>query len=376
MGQRQDEIIANDSQASICMIAKYMDSPQTLQQCKHKVMLEDIVAKLLARARKGLQTRILQTRILKVKSHIGIQGSEEADKLATAAIDSSKCSQEYAIGHEGLQSLYWPAQIVEKMSNDGDDVAEKWQAGDLTLALKKVVRSKCQAGNANTTLYVDLWNEVESKLIPNITEYLRTSPHTIQSILRNVPKARYGQLWNMNMAYVRKMPYVRELRTATSNASPLCSLEDLGSPFGGCRHQDIVKSYIARHNEAGRLILKAITKGTSGNNVFIADLGTQENMQANGSPRYAFASLAGSRDRHFKDAPRWRRGNRTADSLGITAPEDRLKMRPDTMVVDLTTNNLSEMESRAPKKRKADGELVTIRDMIGRKKITIQGLDT
>ena len=52
------------------MIAKYMDSPQTLQQCKHKVMLEDIVVQLLARARKGLQTRIL-----KVKSHIGIQGT-------------------------------------------------------------------------------------------------------------------------------------------------------------------------------------------------------------------------------------------------------------------------------------------------------------
>ena len=39
MGQGQDEIIATDSQASICIIAKYMDSPQTLQQCKHESML-------------------------------------------------------------------------------------------------------------------------------------------------------------------------------------------------------------------------------------------------------------------------------------------------------------------------------------------------
>ena len=45
----------------------------------------------------------------------------------------------------------------------------------------------------------------------------------------------------------------------------------------------MVKSYIARHNEAGRQILKEITKGTSGNIVFIADLGTQENMQAMGA---------------------------------------------------------------------------------------------
>ena len=133
------------------MIAKCMDSPQTLQQCKHTVMLEDIVTQLLARARKGLQTRIL-----KVKSHIVLQGNEEADKLATAATDSSKCSQECRIGHVGLQGLYLPVQLIEKMNNHGDDAVEKWPAGDLTSALKKAVCPKCQAGNANTTLYVDI----------------------------------------------------------------------------------------------------------------------------------------------------------------------------------------------------------------------------
>ena len=191
MGQGQDEIIATDSQASICMIAKYMDSPQILQQCKHKVMLEDLLAQLFARARKGLQIRIL-----KVKPHIGIQGNMEADKLATAATDSSKCSQEYAIdaiGHEDLQGLYWPVQTVEKMSYDGNVAAEKWQAGDLITALKKAVRPKRQAGNANITLYMDLWNQVKSKLLPNITEYLWTSPHTTQSNPAQCPES---PLWS------------------------------------------------------------------------------------------------------------------------------------------------------------------------------------
>ena len=90
------------------------------------------------------------------------------------------------------------------MSNDGNNAVEKWLAGDLTSALNKAVRPKRQAGNANTTLYVDLWNQVESKLLPNIAEYLWTSLHTTQSILRNVLKAHYGQLWNMNMAYFQK----------------------------------------------------------------------------------------------------------------------------------------------------------------------------
>ena len=137
-----------------------------------------------------------------MKSHIGIQGDEEADRLATAATDSSTCSQEHAIDNEGLQGLYWPVQTVGKMSNHGNDVTEKWQAGDLTTALKKAFRPKRQAGNASITLYVDQWNKVESKLLPNITEYLWTSPHTTQLILRNVLKAHYGQLLNMNMAYV------------------------------------------------------------------------------------------------------------------------------------------------------------------------------
>ena len=71
LGQEQD---ATDSQASNCTIAKYMDSPQDLQQCEHKVTLEDIVA----------LKESLQTRIQKKESHIGSQGNEEADKLAIA----------------------------------------------------------------------------------------------------------------------------------------------------------------------------------------------------------------------------------------------------------------------------------------------------
>ena len=46
-------------------------------------------------------------------------------------------------------------------------------------------------------------------------------------------------------------------------------------------------------------------------------------------------------------------------------------MRLDIMMVDLTTNDLNKTESRAPKKRKADGEQTTVKDMIGGKKITI-----
>ena len=51
-GQEQDDVTATDSQASICTIAKYMDSPQALQQRNRKVMLKDVMSRPLACARK------------------------------------------------------------------------------------------------------------------------------------------------------------------------------------------------------------------------------------------------------------------------------------------------------------------------------------
>ena len=66
MSQEQDESITTDSRASICVVVKNKDSLQALQQCKHKVMLEDYVTQIFAR--KGLQIKIL-----KAKSQVEIR---------------------------------------------------------------------------------------------------------------------------------------------------------------------------------------------------------------------------------------------------------------------------------------------------------------
>ena len=74
MGLEQREIIAIGSQASICMIARYMDSRLTIQQCKQKVKLEDIAAQLQARVKAGLYTDCIMA-----NSHNGILGNKEDD---------------------------------------------------------------------------------------------------------------------------------------------------------------------------------------------------------------------------------------------------------------------------------------------------------
>ena len=70
-------------------------------------------------------------------------------------------------------------------------------------------------------------------------------------------------------------------------------------------------------------------------------LGTQENMQAMTSldtrlPPWLAQKATISEMREDGGGR-----DRPTDSLGITAPEGRLQMRPDIMVVDITTNDLN-----------------------------------
>ena len=53
--------------------------------------------------------------------------------------------------------------------------------------------------------------------------------------------------------------------------------------FGGEKHLAMTKAYIARHNNTGKLIHKAIQHGACGNHFTIADVDTREDMFEPGS---------------------------------------------------------------------------------------------
>ena len=89
----EDECIATDSRCSMQKINKHLRAPaQTKDDC-HQPLLQAITTLIVERAKAGLLTKIM-----KVKSHIGIHGNEMADKLANEAAE--ECTKVTVMYHK------------------------------------------------------------------------------------------------------------------------------------------------------------------------------------------------------------------------------------------------------------------------------------
>ena len=144
------------------------------------------------------------------------------------------------------------------------------------------------------------------------------------------------------------------------------------------------KHFIARHDTAGRLMMKAIQAGTKGDNTFVADLGKKTEMQLGATSTrllpgivteatiqryiesldgYAVAADELTQEKeqqhcddlgpdleHEIETAKFEHGER---SLEIIAPEDRLKMRPDIMMLDITTEEYEALINTFSRKRGA-----------------------
>jgi hypothetical protein len=91
---------------------------------------------------------------------------------------------------------------------------------------------------------------------------------------RTALQYRCGQLYNNKLA-------MRWGHTTTDKC-PLCGQPDGGHHIAsGCKA--LTKMYLARHHQAGRMILKAILKGERAAETAYADVGSKENLQKDGA---------------------------------------------------------------------------------------------
>jgi hypothetical protein len=137
-----------------------------------------------------------------------------------------------------------------------------------------------------------------------------TTPAIMQTL-----RARMGQLWNKKLALRYKMPYLQGNAVAIDDLCPLCHEPDsAGHILGGCKHADMTKLYISRHNAAARLILKEAQQGAQGNFITIADIGRNEVL----------------RDLHVdgQRIPEWLISDSMLEATGMD-PSFRYKLRHD-----------------------------------------------
>lgn len=121
--------------------------------------------------------------------------------------------------------------------------------------------------------------------------------------------------------------------------------------LGRCGHAEVKKVYIARHNEAMKMIMKLITTGTLGNYFCVADVGTRTAMAGLGA--------AGTR------LPDWHITETTMQRCDFP-PADKHKLRPDCIIVEFPEDEVPGQPLRS--KRSAEGQERTVRthSMAGR----------
>ena len=298
-----------------------------------------------------------RVQIIKVKSHIGIKGNEEADRLAHDACKSMNCHQVVLDGLPIREHIHWPVQkqpevpeverpqdrpdnVGASLTNqhldaetvtipapqgtpapcEEDDFMPDHQVNDLRKGMKALIRPLMATGYATQTIYTEAWKATNKYAIGDLSNHFwkaATMPVITQTL-----KYRFGQLWNMKLAYMRRRPYLPGFPMPRSDRCPHCQLPDSGGHIlGGCQHRVMKSLYISRHDEAMRQVLKAISKGSHGSYLKIADIGRDE--------------LTSDLGIASKRIPDWLVTDDTLRQCDLP-PDRRHVLRPDILLIEAT----------------------------------------
>ena len=316
--ETQDCTIATDSLASMFMINNALRSFSRTSESPHSELLKVIAQVILSRAKLGLKTSLL-----KVKSHIGVQGNDMADQLANAARDSEQCSISIAIGNDAFHDRKWPAILKRSGTSQGQQQQTWHKAGNLHACIRKHAAASQAKGLTRPGDYHGNWANVTTELHASSFGFWRNAAIPFWTKV-NMLKAQWGQLWNKSIACNRRMAYMSGQARATNPSCPLCGEKDgISHMLGGCTHPLMTALQIERHNLASRKILRLLLEGALGNCYMVADVGS-----------HARLGNLGALDSRI---PTWLVSDIEASEHGA----DRQKLRPDIMITNLPHDQLS-----------------------------------
>ena len=318
MGTRSDETIASDSATSLFKIAKHLRDPCLHHECPHRPLLDAITHLILQRANEGVRTSFR-----KVKSHIGIEGNEQADRLAGLAVDPAECNTACSIGTSPRTDMYWAEYNITSEQKASASVGEdRWAVSNLSKAVKTVAQPMVGRGYTNqNSIYVQLWDKAMPDVLKKTSFVFWDDPKVPLAAAINTLKYRYGQLWTMKAASRQRRPYLvnKDHFIARNTRCPLC-----GEPDGGthmlmqCEPKEMKKLHISRHNSAARHILKVTLNTLQGFNFIVADVSAAAQLPNIGA--------------HALRVPDWLLPS------GHAGPA--LLSRPDIMIIEMTDEEL------------------------------------
>ncbi|MGQ2964109.1 MAG: ribonuclease H family protein [Agrobacterium sp.] len=245
--------IATDSLCSLYQIRRALANPMSLINHRHNDILTDI-ATLIVASPDTIQ-------FFKVKAHSGVIGNEGADALAKHA----------ALHPEQANTLgYHPTTRRERgiwLSNgtDGETLAP---LPDCRHSVRAHMHSRHKLGLANQdSIYYQMTQDITKAAAKGAGERVMTDTNISIPAQRTALLYRTGGLYNQKLAM--------RWKKATDDRCPLCGEADSATHLlSGC--SATLPLVQERHNGAGRLIAKAISKGTLGGCIRFADTGSWE----------------------------------------------------------------------------------------------------
>ena len=273
-------VVFIDSKAAINAINAHLHSKKHTHDKLHSALLDAISLHLLARAEANKHTHLC-----KVKSHVGIEGNEIADKVASAAADNS-------LTHAIPPNTTIIAPTMD-LSSYRTELPAWWPL---------ISSSPPQAPRPTTTNDATVWTPANNapKMLRQITQQrLVSDQHTVygkglQDDARACVAKTNNLAWEIGTdaqqrtailtrtgkLYNKKLEYIYSGRTDAAQAPcPLCGQPDSVSHIvtAACRHKDMKAIAIKRHNLAVSIIAKALLKTPIANNcTLILDLGEQQ----------------------------------------------------------------------------------------------------